>query len=351
MSGLDFTRGQFDKIVSNFLNGKPSRKEADHGWEDTYEYNLVHIKIQVLTRPQKNYPAGTVVAGIWAVRFDSTTFSIWKKSGVGSKGLVAVLTQLQETLLGMAASFLDLCGDTPVLPNPDPLPPEKTPSNADLKKEAWKKERERMLEERHQAKKKDIWSADPIEDGLQGVPEPDKSSIRKALELESAKDKLIEKLREHKKNWEQKSAWDTLLPPDPSPEDMRAEVLRGLKAAVEEIRDASQLVDGPKAAFLLNLINSLQDQMLDTDDGGDAEDTPYDEGETEDVPDKPNKEAYDPIFDEDVNLTDALIESFKEKKKKRTGPPEKSDADDLDDLLNDLDPDVKAPEDPFDLYD
>jgi hypothetical protein len=117
MSILDpFTRPEVSEILTEVLAGTPSRQELGYGWSDTYNINLVQIRVTAYTKKYRNRPPGTIEIEILAVHPGGKPLSIWLQSGSGLDSLRGLLLNLQKVLLGMAAAFLSLCRDPEDLP-------------------------------------------------------------------------------------------------------------------------------------------------------------------------------------------------------------------------------------------
>ena len=114
MSPLDtFTRAEFSEVVAEVLAGTFSRTELGDSWIDTYDINILRVRVSGFQEPKR---MGQVEVEVLAVRFDRTATSIWLKQAQGLDGLREALLALQQVLLGLAAAFLSLCKDPEALP-------------------------------------------------------------------------------------------------------------------------------------------------------------------------------------------------------------------------------------------
>jgi len=138
------TPAEFDALLTEILPGTTShRKHWDTGYVDHIDIGLIQLEIEVYTKlhrrkagigsQRKN--AGDINVEIRGVRevVDGSTTVLWQHKGKGLDGLREALVEAKAQLLGLAAGFLQVCGE-PELPGVTPTlgaPPAKDKTGAD----------------------------------------------------------------------------------------------------------------------------------------------------------------------------------------------------------------------------
>jgi len=125
------TRAAFDRLLREaFPEAHVNRSEGKHGWSDTIDLNVLRLKVSVFTSGPNE---GRVLCEILGVRttIDHSETRLWHLWGRGEFGLRSTLGRLREVILGQAAGFMLVTGESQNLGKPliGPPPPVKNPDD------------------------------------------------------------------------------------------------------------------------------------------------------------------------------------------------------------------------------